>query len=245
MSDDPTGSASDGPAPSEERTLPPIRRTIANRLQESYRNAVHVTVTRELDAEALFAARDAVRERTADDVDVALPDVLLCALSATLAEHPAFNATFEDGTHALYDDHEIAVAVDTDAGLVTPVLSGVGERTVPEIAAERRRLTALVRAGDHSMSDLQGSTFTVTNLGVLGVDSFTPVINPPEVAILGIDRVRERVVPDDGDVAVRRRLNVDLTFDHRPVDGADAARFLTTLANRVEHAEELTDAALE
>ncbi|NGM70572.1 2-oxo acid dehydrogenase subunit E2 [Natronolimnobius sp. AArcel1] len=94
------------------------------------------------------------------------------------------------------------------------------------------------------MSHLQRSTFTVTNLSPLGLDSFSPVSNPPEVAILGVNRVRERVVPDgnDGDVAVRRRMTVDLTFDHRPLDGADAARFLETLADRVHNAETLVDA---
>ena len=228
MSDDP-----ERPAPRTvvvERSLNPMRRTIANRLQESYQNAVHVTASRDIDAEPLLAAADAL------DEDVSLFDVLLRALSDALQEHPAFNATFEDGTHRLYEEHNVGVAVDIDAGLVTPVIADVGAKSVREIAAERRRLTELVQQGEYEMNDLRGSTITVTNLGVLDVDSFTPVINPPEVAILGVGRIRERARPADNGVEFRRQLTLDLSFDHRVVDGADAARFLETLAEYVENA---------
>ncbi|MFC7115124.1 2-oxo acid dehydrogenase subunit E2 [Natronoarchaeum sp. GCM10025703] len=232
MSDD-----TDGPAPrtvAEEHSLGPMRRTIANRLQESYQNAVHVTVSREVDAEALVRAADAL------DDPVSLTDVLLSALSDALESHPAFNGTFEDGTHRRYEEHNVGVAVDIDAGLVTPVIADVGSKSPGEIAAERRRLTELVQRGEYDMSDLRGGTITVSNLGVLGVDSFTPVINPPEVAILGVGRIVERARPgdsdDDGGVEFRRQLTLDLSFDHRVVDGADAARFLGTLAEHVEDA---------
>ncbi len=232
MSDDTQNDASaDGPAPrtvAEERTLSPMRRTIADRLQESTREAVQFTLGREVDAEALVAAADAAGD------GVTVTDVLLCALSDALDEHPAFNATFEDETHLLYEEHNVSVAVDVDEGLVTPVLADVGSLSVEEVAAERRRLTEAVRSGDYSMSDLKGGTFTLSNLGPLGVDSFTPVINPPQVAILGVNRIRERAVPRDGEVEVRRRLNLDLTLDHRVVDGADGARFLATLDERLQ-----------
>jgi pyruvate dehydrogenase E2 component (dihydrolipoamide acetyltransferase) len=230
----------DGPAPrtiAEEHSLGPMRRTIANRLQESYRNAVHVTVSRDVDAESLVRAADAL------DDPVSLTDVLLRALSDALDSHPAFNATFEDGTHRRYEEHNVGVAVDIDAGLVTPVIADVSSKSPGEIAAERRRLTERVQSDEYDMSDLRGGTFTVTNLGVLGVDSFTPVINPPEVAILGVDRIVERARPGngDGDIEFRRQLTLDLSFDHRVVDGADAARFLGTLAEHVEDATQYTD----
>ncbi|NHN60082.1 MULTISPECIES: 2-oxo acid dehydrogenase subunit E2 [Halorussus] len=221
---------------SEERSLSPMRRTIADRLQESYQNAVHVTASREIDAEALVAATEAADDRL--DADVSLVDLVLCALSATLDEHPAFNATFEDETHRVYEEHNVGVAVDVEAGLVTPVLRDVGSTSLADLAAERRELTENVQAGEYSMSDLRGGTFTVTNLGVLGVDSFTPVINPPEVAILGVNRIRERAERGEDGVEFRRQLNFDLSFDHRVVDGADAARFLDTLADEVTDAEQ-------
>ena len=216
-----------------------MRRTIADRLQESYREAVHVTVHREVDAEALLTAAD--RADGALDVDVSLLDVLLLAISVTLDAHPEFNATFEDGAHRVYGEHNVAVAVDVPAGLLTPVIADVGAKSIAEVATERRRLTDLVQAGDHSMSDLRGGTFTVSNLGPLGVDAFTPIINPPEVAILGVNRLRDRAVPVASGVEFRRQLPVDLSIDHRVVDGADGARFLATLAEHVEDPDALLD----
>ena len=231
---------SDGPAErtvANERSLSPMRRTIASRLQESYQNAVHVTVSREIGAEAMLAAADADL-----DVDASVTDVLLCALSDTLAEHPAFNATFEDDTHRIYEEHNVGVAVAIEDGLVTPVIEDVGSKSLAEVARARQRAVERVQAGDYTMQTFQGGTFTVSNLGPLGVDSFDPIINPPEIAILGVNRIREEVVPDgDGGVAVEKRLNLDLSFDHRVVDGADAARFLRTLAGHLEEAETYAD----
>ncbi|WP_316043092.1 2-oxo acid dehydrogenase subunit E2 [Haloplanus rubicundus] len=235
----------DQPAPRtlrEERRPSPMRRTIADRLGKSYREAVHVTVSREVDAGALVAAADAA--------GVSLVDVLVRALSDALDAHPAFNATFEDGTHRIYEEHNVGIAVAIEDGLVAPVVADVRGRDPNDIAAERERLSEAVRSGDYAMADLRGGTFTVSNLGPLGVDGFTPIINPPEVAILGVSRVRKRARPagverrstesrpeaDDG-VAFRETLPLDLSFDHRVVDGADAARFLGTLAERIEDAE--------
>jgi len=220
-----------------------MRKTIAKRLRESYREAVHVTVSREVDARALAAAADAA--------DVSVIDALVRALSDALTDHPAFNATFEDGTHRLYEEQNVGVAVAIDDGLVAPVIADVGTRNLDDIAAERERLTEAVQSGDYAMADLRGGTFTVSNLGPLGVDGFTPIINPPEVAILGVNRIQERARPaggergsagdgpetDDG-VVFRETLPLDLSFDHRIVDGADAARFLGTLTERIEDAEE-------
>ncbi|WP_423751599.1 dihydrolipoamide acetyltransferase family protein [Salinirarus marinus] len=217
----------------EERPFSGMRRTIAERLGESYRNAVHVTEHRTADAEELLAATDAAEE--ALGVDVSLPDVLLVALSAALSEHPAFNATFEDDTHRLYEEHNVGVAVDIEAGLIAPVLPDVGSKSLAGVASERRELTRRALDGDYTTADLRGGTFTVTNLGVLGVESFDPVINPPQVAILGVNRVLERPVRGDDDgVEWRRALPLDLSFDHRVVDGADAARFLGTLVDHLE-----------
>ena len=224
-----------------------MRRSIAERLGESYRNAVHVTASRTIDAEALLTTVAEVRSEGHEHVS--LLDLLIAALSETLDAHPEFNATFEDETHTLYEEQNVGIAVDVEQGLLTPVIADVGSKSVDEIAAERRQLTERMQAGDYTMSDLRNGTFTVSNLGPLGVDSFTPVINPPEVAILGIGRLRERARPVDSDssatdeavdhVTFRKELTVDLSFDHRIVDGADAARLLATLAEHTEAAEGL------
>ncbi|MFC7137845.1 2-oxo acid dehydrogenase subunit E2 [Halobaculum litoreum] len=245
MADDPAGGdgtagddASDAAAPRtvrEERTPTPMRRTIARRLHESYRDAVHVTATREVDAEPLLAAVEALEERTGRDVSVT--DLLIVAVSETLDRHPSFNATFEDDTHRLYEEHNVCYGVDIDAGLVAPVIPDVASLSVADLNETREALVDRVLTGDFDAADLRGGTFTVSNLGPLGVDSFTPVINPPQVAILGVNRIRERAVPADTadeTVAFRRHLPLDLSFDHRVVDGADAARFLDTLADRIE-----------
>jgi pyruvate dehydrogenase E2 component (dihydrolipoamide acetyltransferase) len=215
----------------EARQLSGMRRTIASRLGESYRNAAHVTVNRNVDVEELLSAKD-VADRTLE-AEVSLSDVLLVCLSASLDEHPEFNATYEDDTHYLYDEQNVGVAVDVDNGLITPVVGDIGGKSLDEIAAERRRLMNLALSGEYTMDDLSGGTFTVTNLGVFGVDSFTPIINPPQVAILGVNRVREEPTRGENGVEFCSQMQFDLSFDHRVVDGADAARFLQTLAEHV------------
>jgi pyruvate dehydrogenase complex dihydrolipoamide acetyltransferase long form len=217
----------------EEQPFDGMRQTIADRLSQSYREAVHVTEHREVDAEALLEAVEAASETY--DTDISMPDLLLLAISAALSEHPGFNATFEDSVHRLYEEHNICIAVDVEAGLIAPVLRNVDAKQVEEIAIDRRELTARALSGEYTMDDLQGGTFTVTNLGVLGVESFDPVINPPQVAILGVNAIQQRAVPADGEVAFHRRLPLDLSFDHRVVDGADAARFLESLAEQIEN----------
>jgi pyruvate dehydrogenase E2 component (dihydrolipoamide acetyltransferase) len=215
----------------EARELTGMRRTIASRLGESYRNAAHVTVNRNVDVEELLSAKDVADH--ALEAEVSLSDVLLVCLSATLDEHPEFNATYEDDTHYLYDEQNVGVAVDVDDGLITPVVGDIGAKSLDEIAAERRRLTDLALSDEYTMDDLSGGTFTVTNLGVFGVDSFTPIINPPQVAILGVNRVREEPTRGENGVEFCSQMQFDLSFDHRVVDGADAARFLQTLAEHV------------
>jgi pyruvate/2-oxoglutarate dehydrogenase complex dihydrolipoamide acyltransferase (E2) component len=215
----------------ERRELTGMRRTIADRLGRSHREAPHVTVHREVDVEELIKAAN-LADRYAD-VDVSVTDLLLLSVSATLADHPKFNGTFEDDIHTIYHDQHIGVAVDIEGGLVTPVIENTDSLSLDELVTRRQSLTQKVLDGDYTGDDITGGTFTVSNLGGFGVDSFTPIINPPEVAILGVDRISEEPVPEDGGVAFRRHIGFDLSFDHRVVDGADAARFLATLAEHV------------
>ncbi|RZV08065.1 pyruvate dehydrogenase E2 component (dihydrolipoamide acetyltransferase) [Natrinema hispanicum] len=217
----------------EERPFGGMRKTIASRLSESDREAVHVTVHREADAEALLSAADAADATL--ETDISVQDVLLRAVSAALADHPAFNATFEDDVHELWEEHNVGIAVDIEQGLIAPVLPDVESKSLGELADERRALVDRAISGDYTMDDLQGGTFTVTNLGVLGVEAFDPIINPPQVAILGVDAIDEQPTRGDDDgIEWRRHLPFDLSFDHRVVDGADAARFLETLVDYVE-----------
>ncbi|MFD1645784.1 2-oxo acid dehydrogenase subunit E2 [Haloarchaeobius litoreus] len=225
----------------EERPLTGMRRTIAQRLGESYREAVHVTAHRTADAEALLAAATAADDGL--DQKVTVNDVLLVALSAALDEHPAFNATFEDDVHRLHETQNVCIAIDIDAGLVAPVVRNVGGLSLGELAEKRRAVTERALSGEYTMDDLSGGTFTVSNLGVLGVESFDPVINPPQVAILGVNAIEDAVVPTEDGVGVRKQISFDLSFDHRIVDGADAARFLGSLVEHVENPWPLVIAA--
>lgn len=217
----------------EKRPLSEMRRTIAERLGTSYREAVHVTVEQTVEAEQLIAAADTAE--SALNVDVDVMDVLLVALSATLAEHPEFNATLTDQSLSMYEEHNIGIAVDGDRGLVVPVLADISAQSIEEIARRRRELTQLVRQDEFTSGDLERGTFTVSNLGPMGVESFDPIINPPQVAILAVNTFRQRPQPDgERGVQFTEVLPLGLSFDHRAVDGADAARFLETIAGHVE-----------
>lgn len=219
----------------EERSLSGMRSTIARRLSESW-EVPHVTVDRRIDAEAIFEAADEAGD------GVSITDIVLKAVSESLAQHPTINSTFEDGVHRVYREHNIGFAVDVEQGLVTPVLRDVRTKSVAEIARERGERTDRVQNQRHDPSDLQNGTFTVSNLGMFGIDSFTPIINPPQVAILGVTAVREEPRRTERGLTFRRTIGFSLSFDHRVVDGADAARFLDTLATTLEAADELLEA---
>ena len=228
----PSSGSGEEPVPVETRELSGMRRTIADRLSQSYREAVHVTVSRVVDAEELLQATEIADSYL--EPRVSMMDLFLLAVSETLREHPAFNACFEDGTIELYERQDVGIAVDVERGLVTPVLRDLGSKPLEDIVAERRALTDRAVAGDATMADMSGGTFTVSNLGGFGVDSFNPVIDPPQVAILGVTRLRNRPVEaPGGDIEFRRHVGFNLSFDHRIVDGADAARMLDTLAGHV------------
>ena len=199
----------------EARELGGIQQTVSERLGESYRNAVHVTVKRTFDAGTMVDVAGMAEDR---GVDASLTDLLLKGVGETMAAHPAFNALFEGGEHRLVEEVNVGVAVDVDGGLVTPVVPDVRAKSAEEVAAVRGALTERTLAGEFTSEDLAGGTFTVTNLGMFGVDSFDPVINPPETAILGAGRVRENGT-----------MTLSLSFDHRVVNGADAARYLDDL----------------
>ncbi|MFB6106265.1 MAG: 2-oxo acid dehydrogenase subunit E2 [Halobacteriaceae archaeon] len=201
-----------------------VQRTTADRLAESYREAVHVTVRRTVDA---TPAQDVLAAARAAGVDASLADLLLCAFADALEAHPRFNATFADDRYEVFEEVNVGYAVDVDGDLRTPVVPDVGASSVEDVAARRRDLVSRAQAGDLSVDDEAGGTVTVTNLGPLGVDSFDPVINPPEVAILGVGRVR------DGEVTL------SLAFDHRVRNGADAARLLDALASNLTDRERL------
>ncbi|MBW8875326.1 MAG: 2-oxo acid dehydrogenase subunit E2 [Acidobacteria bacterium] len=209
----------------ERIPLTGARRTIAERLRRSVDTAVSLTLTREVWAEALVAARK----------NLAIPwDALFVKLFAqSLRERPELNAVIEDGEILLLDEVHVGFAVSLPGGLVVPVIRDADSRPLAEIAADVRDLADRARTGALRPQDVLGGTATVTNLGAHGIDAFTPVLNPPQSAILGVGRIAERPVVEDGRLAVGWTCVLSLTFDHRVTDGAPAAELLAAVARRM------------
>jgi pyruvate dehydrogenase E2 component (dihydrolipoamide acetyltransferase) len=218
--------------------LTPMRRAIAARLTHSRETTVPVTITTRCDATALLDFRrqlKAAGEESRLPVIPTLNDLFLKLTASALLQHPMLAATWAEDHLLMPAAIHLGVAVDAGDGLLVPVIRGVDACTLTEVAARSQPLIAAARAGQLAAADMEGACFTVSNLGTLGVEAFTPVINPPESAILGIGAiVREAVPLDDGTFAARDRLTLSLTFDHRVNDGAAAARFLQTLRQFVE-----------
>ncbi len=159
--------------------------------------------------------------------------VLLCACA--LAQHPVLNSRWENDRIVLADGIHIGIAVDTDAGLLVPVVRDVPRLSLAQLAAQTRDLIERARQRQLAVAELQGGTFTVTSLGAFGIDAFTPILNPPECAALGVGRIQRCPVVDGEQIVIRDRLTLSLTFDHRITDGAPAARFLQTLRGLIEN----------
>jgi pyruvate dehydrogenase E2 component (dihydrolipoamide acetyltransferase) len=209
---------------------------IADRMTASVRSAPHFTLNMQVDmVEAVELRRrvgPAIERQTG--APPTFTAIIVRALAGLLLEHPYLNATLEDHTVLLHHRAHIGVAIDRAGDLLVPVLRDAQRLSLAEIAAALRDLHT--RAHDHTLSqaELRGSTFTVSNLGMYGVDSFTAIINPPESAILAVGRIAETPVARNGAVVVRPVMQLTLSADHRIVDGAAAARFLAALRERLE-----------
>jgi len=218
--------------------LTQMRRIIAARLMHSRQTTVPVTITGRCDATEILALRKQLKSM-GEKADLAviptINDILVKLAAAALRQHPMLAATWAEDHLLLPETMHLGIAVDTEGGLLVPVIRNVDTSTLTQIAAQAQKVIAAARSGQLAGTDMQGACFTLSNLGSLGVEAFTPVINPPESAILGIGAiVREAVPLDDGTFAARDRLTLSLTFDHRVNDGAAAARFLQTLRRLIE-----------
>ena len=213
------------------------RRRIAQRLQESLRNTVPVTLVTTADATNLVQLyRQFKVVGQPDGASIPTYTDFLAKLSAgTLQLHPQLNA-LTDGEHTEVSSAiHIGVAVDTDAGLLVPVVRDAATLTLRELSSRTRDLVARARLGQLKAREMQDGTFTVSSLGGFGVDAFTPILNPPQVAILGVGRIQKKPAVREEQIVVRDEITLNLTFDHASVDGAPAARFLQTLRERVEN----------
>ena len=211
----------------------PMRRTIAARMVAGVTQAAPVTLTTKADATQLVARRRQF-EAAADAAVPSYTDLILKLVATALGEHPLVQAQWRDDGLFVPSLVDIAFAVDTEAGLLAPVVRQVDKLTFVEIAAQTRELVALARAGRLTGDQMRGATFSVTNLGMFGIDAFTPIIHLPQCAVLGVGRiVREPAVVGE-QIVPRDQVTLSLTFDHRIVDGAPAARFLGALRQLIE-----------
>lgn len=215
--------------------LTSLRKTIARRMHDSHLATAPVTITREVDATRLVVLReDILKELAEGDVRPTYTDFLVAIVTRVLARHPNLNALFDGETLELSDEVHVGVAIDTERGLVAPVIHSTTNKGLHELTTERQRLVKKATEGTLAPDELNGGTFTITNLGSLGVDGFTPIINLPQVAILGIGRIRPVAAVFEDQVSIRQGMVLSLTFDHRVIDGAPAARFLQDVAQLIE-----------
>jgi pyruvate dehydrogenase E2 component (dihydrolipoamide acetyltransferase) len=235
-----------GPAPAEADTpagelipLSGVRAVIAERMLASHQETAAVTITSTADATELVAMRDQLNQELVGQLGfrVAYNDLLIKILATALKEYPYMNAHRAEGAVRLLPDVHIGLAVDTERGLLVVVVRHADQKSIAEIARETRNKAERALAGTINPDELSGGTFTLTNLGAFGVETFTPIINPPEVAVLGVGRIEAAPMAYQGQIALRQRVVLSLTFDHRLIDGAPAARFLASVQALIENPE--------
>ena len=222
----------------EEVPLSSMRRVVARRLVESMQSTPHFYLTSTVDAEALLDFRSELNQQLAgrgDEVKVSVNDLIVKACAVLLRANPALNVSFGGDKLLIHQRVHVGIAVAVDGGLVVPVVRDADQKSLTQVASEASALIGRAREGKLAGDDVGGGTFTVSNLGMYGIDQFTAVINPPEAAILAVGAaIPEPVATDDG-VAVHRRMRLTLSIDHRALDGATGAQFLAQLKEVLEH----------
>jgi pyruvate dehydrogenase E2 component (dihydrolipoamide acetyltransferase) len=225
----------------ETQSLEPgtIWQVMAERVTKSWTSAPHFCLLREADATNLVACRERMQELS--ETQLTYSDLLVKLAAAALKGHQLVNASWDDGKIVLHHDINIGLAVAVKDGLVVPVIHRADELGLSEIAVRRQNMVNRAQVGELNAADLSGGTFTISNLGMYGVDAFSAIVNPPQAAILAVGRIAERVVPIDGQPAVRPMMVLSLSLDHRVIDGARGAQFLESLTGFIEQPSPLLE----
>ena len=232
---EPVAAIASAPAsPIETQTVPMSRmwQVMAERLTESWTTVPHFYLEREVNAGQLLAWWEKVKQRVEDKIT--LTDLLVKLVAAALRKHPRANAAWQDGTIILNSEVNVGLAVAVEDGLLVPVIHQADTLGLGALAERRQAVVDRARAGKPALADLQGGTFTVSNLGMFGIDSFKAIVNPPQAAILAVGRIADKVVPVNGQPTVQPMMTLTLSCDHRVVDGARGAQFLQTVASFIE-----------
>ena len=209
-----------------------VGRLMAARTTQSWTSVPHFFVTREVDASGLVETHKGIAAETEKSrgIKVTLTDLLVALVARALAKHPRMNASWAEESIRHNPEINVAIAVAVEEGVVAPVLHGADRSSIAELATKRRELAERAKASRLQPADITGGTFTISNLGMYGVDAFTAIIVPPQAAILAVGRVGDRVVAINGNAVVRPMITLTLSTDHRVADGARAALFLNDLA---------------
>ncbi len=223
-----------------EEPLTPIQRLTAERMARSFTSAPHFYLQAEAKATKLVSLRERLRPLVEEKAGVRLTftDILIVLVAKGLREHPLANASWEEGKIRIAKEINIGIAAAVEEGLIVPVVKKADKKDLLQITRERSSLAEKASKGRLSLEDLEGGTFTLTNLGMFGVDEFGAIINPPQSAILAVGRIAERPVVEDDQVVARPTIRLTLSVDHRVLDGAEGARFLSDLRALIEEPEE-------
>lgn len=228
-----------GTAPRADETIKVVglRRKIAENMQEAKRRIPHFTLVEEYDVGALEETRAMMNADRGSNPKLTLLPFLITAMAKALAEYPMLNATYDDDANVITRSGTVnmGVATQTPNGLMVPVIRNAESKSVWQLASEIVRLADAARTGKAAREELSGSTITISSLGPMGGITSTPVINRPEVAILAVNKVEDKLVPEDGDIVIAKRMNLSLSCDHRVVDGWDAASFMQALKAYIEN----------
>jgi len=234
----PSPPGSPGPTPAGPGVIPlqGLRKVIADNMMISLHQSAQLTVFVEIDATNLKALRDRVREKHSrkSDVKVSYNDFIALAICRALRDFPMMNSWLTEEGIVVHQEVNLGIAVALADGLIVPNVKNAQQKDLLQLATEIRELAGKARDGRLTMDEIQGGTFTITNVSMLGVDGFTPILNPPETAILGVGRAVDKAAVHQGEICVRTMMTLSLTFDHRVTDGAPAMQFLRTLADYLE-----------
>ncbi len=217
----------------KEHRVSQMRKTIARRLSESKFSSPHFYETIDIDMSAVWDARKQLNEIS--ESKISFNDIVVKACATALRQHPEVNSSWHDDKIVEHGNVNVAVAVGIDEGLLTPVINNTDQKGLQQIAAESKELIDKAQNRDLQPEEMEGSTFTVSNLGMFGIEEFTAIINPPNACILAVGAIREVPVVEDGEVVPGKRMKVTLSSDHRIVDGVVAAKFLNTLKSMLEN----------
>ncbi|MCU0239670.1 MAG: pyruvate dehydrogenase complex dihydrolipoamide acetyltransferase, partial [Pyrinomonadaceae bacterium] len=211
-----------------------MRQIIAERLTASTQNVPHFYLTVEIEMDSVLALRKQINATVSEEQKISVNDIIVKATAMSLVKHSWVNASFQDKSVRFYEDADISIAVAIEDGLITPVVRAANKKGLLAISGEIKELAARAKAKKLQPEEYTGGTFSISNLGMFGIEQFTAIINPPEAGILAIGGANEKAVVRNGEIVIRSMMNVTMSCDHRVIDGATGAKFLQTFKQMLE-----------